>query len=294
MGSKKANIKFKDRFFRFLFGDEGRKEYTLSLYNALNGTNYTDVNDLQITTIDDVIYMDMKNDVSFIINGELNLIEHQSTYNPNMPVRGLAYFDRLFNNYIESNNLDIYDKTLVKLPVPKYVVLYNGNTKIKNRTVLRLSDAYGGGDGSVEITATMIDINSDSDDNILDDCPELKAYALFVGKVKANIAQKISLDEAVDKAVNESIEEGILSDILLKFRSEVKEMILTEYNAKRHENNVYAEGKAEGIAQICVTALRNGLDISDAVRFFGMSREELIRAYHDVTGEEYAFRSENV
>ena len=249
MEKKGANGRFKDRFFRFLFGNESRKEYTLSLYNALNGTDYTDVNDLEITTIDDVIYMDMKNDVSFLIDGEMNLIEHQSTYNPNMPVRGLAYFSKLFNNYIETNNLDIYGPTLVPLPVPRYIVLYNGGRKIRNRTVLRLSDAFGDRIGNIEITAEMIDINCDSPDSILENCPELKGYALFVGKVKEYSAKDKNLKKAVDRAVDECIEVGILSDILLKFKSEVKEMILTEYNSKRHENNVYAVGIAEGEAK---------------------------------------------
>ena len=98
----------------------------LSLYNALCNTSYTNTDDIQIYTIEDVIYIKMKNDVSVLLDSFLYLWEQQSTFNPNMPIRGLLYFGKMYDKYITENHLNIYGKTLIKLPTPKYTVLYNG------------------------------------------------------------------------------------------------------------------------------------------------------------------------
>ena len=108
MTENKAAKDHKDRLFRFIFGSEERKEYTLSLYNALNGSDYTDTDDLTITTLEDVIYINVKNDVSFLLKEVMNLYEHQSTWNPNMPLRGLIYFGKLYSAYADKADKDIY------------------------------------------------------------------------------------------------------------------------------------------------------------------------------------------
>ena len=92
-----GNRRYKDRLFRSVFGE---KEDLLSLYNAMNHSNYEDPEELEITTIDDVLYMGMKNDVSFLLDGRMGLFEHQSTFNPNMPMRGLFYFARMYEAYV--------------------------------------------------------------------------------------------------------------------------------------------------------------------------------------------------
>ena len=167
-----VNRYYRDRLFKFLFGNRRWKENSLSLYNALNKTAYTDASDLEITTLEDVIYMGMKNDVSFIVDGNLSIIEHQSTYNLNMPVRGLLYYARLVDKYIQKNNMDIFGTTRLMLPRPRYVILYNGKKQIENRSRMKLSDSYmSEGKFDVEVTATMIDINIDSSDEVLARCP---------------------------------------------------------------------------------------------------------------------------
>ncbi len=93
------NKKYKDRLFQRVFED---KKDLLELYNAMNRTSYQNPDDLEITTLEDVIYLSMKNDLSIIIASSLNLYEHQSTFNPNMPIRGLLYFARLYEAYIEN------------------------------------------------------------------------------------------------------------------------------------------------------------------------------------------------
>ena len=136
---KKVNKKYKDRLFRFIFGD--RREM-LSLYNALNGTDYADPGALEVVTLEDVIYMNMKNDVAFLFGAELNLWEHQSSRNPNMPVRGLFYFARLYKKYVKRHSLNLYSSRLQNLPYPQYIVFYNGRGDEPDRMTLRLSDAF--------------------------------------------------------------------------------------------------------------------------------------------------------
>lgn len=137
-----ANRCYKDSLFRLLFGREENKQNLLDLYNALNDSDYTNKDDLIINTIDDVIYMKMKNDVSFILDSQMVLLEHQSTYNPNMPLRGLLYFARLYEGIVNISK-NIYYPRLIKIPTPQYIVLYNGtDRKIGNKKVLKLSDAF--------------------------------------------------------------------------------------------------------------------------------------------------------
>ena len=131
------NRKHKDRLFSFLFGSESNKEWTLSLYNAVNNTRYTDAEDIQFTTIENAVYMGMKNDVSFILFYVMNIYEQQSSYNPNMPVRQLMYAGKLYDKYIQVNNLNIYGKKVMRLLIPKLVTFYNG-TEGEEDKILRL------------------------------------------------------------------------------------------------------------------------------------------------------------
>ena len=108
----KANKKVKDSLFRFLFGEN--KENAISLYNAVNNTAYTAGDGFEYTTLEDVVYMKMKNDVSFVLGVNLNLYEHQSTYNPNMPLRGLLYFADLYRQMIKDSE-NLYGKKLIKM-----------------------------------------------------------------------------------------------------------------------------------------------------------------------------------
>ena len=100
------NIQYKDRLFNFLFGTEENKAWTLSLYNAVNGSHYTDPDEIEITTIKEVMYLGMHNDVSFLISNEMDLYEQQSTYNPNMPVRLLQYVGNLYEKYINQTGMN--------------------------------------------------------------------------------------------------------------------------------------------------------------------------------------------
>ena len=133
------NRKYKDTLFRMVFKE---KQHLLDLYNAVNGTVYENPEELEINTLENVLYISMKNDVSFMIDGMMNLYEHQSTKNANMPLRGVLYFARLLEEYILENDLDIFSSKLQQIPTPKYIIFYNGEPNEPDERVLRLSDAF--------------------------------------------------------------------------------------------------------------------------------------------------------
>ena len=226
-----TNREYKDRLFKFIFKD---KVKLLSLYNALNSSHYTNPDDIEITTLEDVIYCKMKNDISFIIDDRLSLFEHQSTYNPNMPLRGFLYFAKHFEKYVTGNEVDIYGSTLIELPTPKFVVFYNGTGMKEDRITLKLSDAFvtAKEKACMELEAVVLNINYGKNKKLMESCRSLMEYSYFVQKVK-DYSKIHERDEAIELAVDECIKENILKEILIKNRSEVVDMLLTEYDEEK-------------------------------------------------------------
>ena len=231
----KLNRKFKDTLFRKVFNN---KRDLLSLYNALNNTEHTDESLITINTIEDAIYIGYKNDISFIINSELNLYEHQSSVNPNMPVRGLIYFAELYKGYIDQNNLLIYNERLVKLPFPRYVVFYNGTEDEPEEQELRLSDSFvqvpegeaqrtdiveaEANKPSVEVTVQLLNINYGCNQELLEKCQKLMEYSRFIALVRVKsdmlteeykkemIKLDASLENEREQLINQSNERKII------------------------------------------------------------------------------------
>ena len=171
------NVQYKDRLFNFLFGSEENKEWTLSLYNAVNGSHYTDPSMIKITTIREVMYLGMHNDVSFLISNEMNLYEQQSTYNPNMPVRLLQYAGNLYERYFKENSLNKYGGRLLQLPVPKLVVFYNGKKEQPDEMILKLSDSFPeGSDADIEVKVRMLNVNIGRNGMLLEACRPLGEF----------------------------------------------------------------------------------------------------------------------
>lgn len=202
------NTKHKDRLFCFLFGREENKRWTLSLYNAVNRSSHTDPDSIQITTMEDILYMGMKNDVSFIITDIMSIYEQQATYNPNMPVRELMYAAKLYDKYIHENKLNIYGDTLVALPIPKLIVFYNGQDHYGDR-VLELKDAFRTGkekpdpktDAEAEesrVRVRMLNINYGQNKELLDACKPLGEYAWLIQRIREH-SKHMDIEEAVDQ-----------------------------------------------------------------------------------------------
>ncbi len=242
-----VNKKYKDRLFCLLFGNEEYKDNILSLYNALCHTSYTNTEDIQIYTIDDVIYIKMKNDVSILLDSFLYLWEQQSTFNPNMPIRGFMYFGKMYDRYITENSLNIYGKTLIKLPTPRYTVLYNGMDEQPSFMQLRLSDSFINPDssGAFEWTASMVNLNDGKNEDLLNNCRPLKDYMTLINEIRKN-SKIMNFENAVDAAVTYCIEHDVLKTFLLKHRAEVKDVCITEYDEKTFVDGIRAEGRAEG------------------------------------------------
>lgn len=279
MNRKKINKKYKDRLFRLVFHE---KSDLLELYNAVNGSAYTNSGELEITTLGDAIYMGMKNDISFLIDDILNLYEHQSTYNPNMPVRGFLYIADLYRKYIESRKLNLYSSSLVKLPFPKYLVFYNGLQTEPDWKEAHLSDAFRNCEGEepcLEFKAVMININLGHNRELMERCRRLKEYAQFVATVRELIAEGLTPEAAVDSAVEKCIKEGILADILSTHRAEVHDMVLTEYDEQSHmaaeRVEWKAKGKAEGKAEAILELLSDIGDVSEELKIKVLNQTDL-------------------
>ena len=228
-----ANKKYKDTIFRMLFSD---KKNLLSLYNALNGKNYSDCDQLEIVTLENAIYMSMKNDLAFILDLALFLWEHQSTYNPNIPLRDLMYIAKEYEKYIKEKGISLYSNRQQKIPAPQFIVFYNGNRNIGERMEHRLSDAYetSNGEPALELKVLVININEGYNQKLMESCQILKEYAQYVSKVRT-YKKTLKLNEAVEKAVEECIQEGILREFLLKHRAEVVAMSIFEYDREWEE-----------------------------------------------------------
>lgn len=285
-----VNRNHKDRLFRKLFDGSDNKENLLSLYNAVNDTDYTDASALEITTLEDAIYLGMKNDVSFLIESTMNIYEHQSTFCPNMPLRGLCYAAKLYEQYIDKNSLNVYGRRKIEIPIPKYMVFYNGEDRLPDRMKLLLSQMFElkekNTEGEFQWTATMLNINAGHNQELMERCRPLYEYAVFMGKIRT-YQETLPLAVAADQAVEECIKEGILETFLRKHRAEVKDLILTEYDEQKVRNAFYedgrAEGREEGISLGLEQGMERGLKIAKdvlALSAQGKSVEEIAKECH--------------
>lgn len=253
--------KYRDFLFQRVFQD---KNDLLELYNALNGTHYTNPNDLEITTLEDALFLSMKNDLSFIIASSLNLYEHQSTVNPNMPIRGFFYFSKLYETYITFHNLDIYGRKQIHLPTPQYIIFYNGREPQPEEQILRLSSSFIPEqeylEPILECTAHVININYGHNEKLMKACKKLSDYSCFIHQVYQNQDDGLSLKEAIADAMDYCIRNDILKEILQKYQGEVFDMILTRYDKKLHEKTLREEGFEDGFEEGFEDGFDNGFD----------------------------------
>ena len=242
-----ANRQYKDTVFRMLFSE---KENLLSLYNAVTGNAYQNADDLKIVTLENAIYMGMKNDLAFMLETNIYLYEHQSTLNPNIPLRDLIYIGIEYQQYVDDKSL--YSSRLQKIPAPKFMVFYNGTDAVDDRVELRLSNAYEhlAGEPDLELKVLMLNVNEGHNKELMEQCQTLKEYAIYVARVR-KYTSEMNLNDAVARAIGECIKEGILVEFLRKNRSEVKMVSILEYDKEWEEKKLrkaeYEAGRSEGI-----------------------------------------------
>ena len=283
-----ANRNYKDTVFRMLFSD---RKNLLSLYNAVNQSNYKNPEDLEIVTLENAIYMGIKNDLAFIMDTNLYLYGHQSTYNPNMPLRDLFYICSEYQKLVDKKSL--FSSTLQKIPAPNFIEFYNGSTVISDCTELRLSSAFEclTGEPKLELIVTVLNVNEGHNADLMQHCSMLKEYAQYVARVR-HYASDMPLNEAVKHAVDECIREGILAEFLARNRNEVISMSIFEYDKELEEKKLrkaefeagreagheagFAEGENHAALEIASRMLQSDkFSLDEIANFSGLSIAEV-------------------
>ena len=273
-------------------------ENALDVYNAMNASDYTDVNLVEIVLLENGISLSVRNDASFFISNYLNLYEHQSTYSPNAPLCFLIYLTNLIRDIVEKR--DLYSRKRVKIATPHFAVFYNGTELRPEKEILKLSDAFINPTDSpeVELVCTIYNINPDSNENLLAKSRTLSGYMCFVNRVRDNLSKKtaieqderMDLENAIREAIDYCITNHVMEDFFRENRDEVMKNMLLDYTWERREliraeeyEDGLAEGEKRGIAlgeqlgkfQMLAKLVRDGiLSIQKAAEEAGMSTTE--------------------
>ena len=270
---KGINREYKDRLFKLIFGNPRHKDWTLILLNAVSGTNYTDSDAVEFTTIEDAVYLGMKNDVSFLFNGVMSFYEQQSSPDKTLPVRFLSYSGMIYSKHIERTwkNEQRFPK---EFPIPICVCFYNGTSKQPDRQELKLSDLFIKSpvplkiQPSIEVTVTVFNVNSGRNKELLASCKPLADYSWFVGRVRFNQTKTETIGEAIDLTLKEMSDDSILKPFLLENQAEVKNMWITEYNEEMSHamfrQQGYDEGYGEGREEGREEGRKEGVAIGEA------------------------------
>ena len=273
-----ANRKYKDTVFRMLFSD---RKNLLSLYNAVNGSAYEDEAALEIVTLENAIYMGMKNDLAFIVDTGLFFYEHQSTYTPNMPLRDLFYISAEYQKFV--NHRSLYSSVIQKIPAPNFIVFYNGTEKKEDSWINYLSEAYQNlsGEPNLELKVLTLNINEGHNGELMEQCQILREYAQYVAKVR-EYARETELDVAVEQAVNDCIQNNILTEFLRKNKSEVIAMSIFEYDKEEEEKKLrkaeFEAGREAGKKEIIQYMYSTGkYTLDEIAEILGLSIGEVRR-----------------
>ena len=256
-----VNAEYKDRLFNFIFGREENREWTLSLYNAVNDSDYTDASEIVFNTLEDVLYLGMRNDTSFLVSEVMSVYEHQSTYNPNMPLRMMGYVDELYSGYLSANKLNKYSSMLIKLPVPRLVVFYNGIKDVDDEVLLKLSDSFDEGhrlEADIEVRVRMLNVNRGRNKSLMEKCRPLEEYAWFIERIREG-RKKHELEVCVRDAVKAMPEDFLLKKFLTTHMKEVEGMLDREYNEEEVHELFKEEGRKEGIKEGRKEGIKEGI-----------------------------------
>ena len=283
-----VNRNYKDTIFRMLFSD---RENLLSLYNAINGTSYENPEELEIVTLENAIYMGMKNDLAFIIDTNLFLYEHQSSFTPNMPLRNLFYISAEYQKLV--NKKSLYSSALQKIPAPNFIVFYNGMDKKEDRWENCLSEAYENlfGEPKLELKVVTLNINEGRNRELLEQCQILREYAAYVALVR-KYAKSMELAAAVEKAVDKCIHDGILEEFLQRNRAEVIAVSIFEYDKEEEERKLrkaeFEAGEQSGIEkgiekgrrqerlEIVQTLVESGMSVLEIANMLKVSEKDVL------------------
>jgi predicted transposase/invertase (TIGR01784 family) len=254
--------------FSSFFNDEKR---LLEAYSAIKGKNYPDDAEVEINTLEDVLFMERINDVSFLLDNKLIvLIEHQAYPYKNLPVRLLLYISKLYEMILKNEN--VYKSKLIKIPKPDFIVLYNGDKEYPDTAELKLSDAFEDVDipDLLELTVRVYNINDGRNKEILEKSKSLSDYAAFIDLIKKNKTKGFSLEKSVKEAIKYCIANGIMKEYLEAHASEVSNMLYAEFNMDDALQMRFEEGKDEALESVALKMLMKGdspKDVAEIVSF---------------------------
>ena len=285
-----ANRKFKNSVFVTLFDNP---DLLRELYCAIEGVTLPPNVPVSINTLENVLFMDFNNDISFEIDGKLViLIEHQSTLSPNMALRLLIYITRVLEKKVEGGTL--YSKKRLSIPWPEFFVLYNGTDPFPDNAVLKLSDLFekseslglsGKTSPLLELEVKIININEGKNEAIANRCKKLSEYSLFMGKIREYNKELGNLETAIRKAVKYCQKHAILNEFLEIHASEVLNMILTEWNTEDAIAYARKEGREEGWEE----GLEEGMEKGRVESYRIIAKNALLKGFSpevikDITG----------
>ena len=288
-----GNREYKSDVFSMLMED---KRYALDVFNCLNGTEYTDTEQLEIVTLERGISLSIRNDASFIIDNQINFYEHQSTYNPNMPLRSLIYYATELGRELKNLGVDIFRRKQIEIPTPRFVVFYNGEEKRPEVELMRLSDAYIHkiDEPELELVCKVININIQNNQELLKHSRVLQGYSFFVEQVRANRKANMQLKDALDVAIEECIRRHVLEEFFRERKEEVKKVMHLDYTWEVREELIrkesLEEGEARGEAKGRIDSVDNirenlGLELEAACAAVGISLEEYAQMKKELTNE---------
>ena len=265
-----ANREHKNSVFVKLFGE---KETLLELYNAIENTNYDKDTEIRITTLENVLYMDKINDISFLIDGKIVvLIEHQSTINENMPLRMLEYITRVYEKIYDSS--DLYDRKMFNLAAPEFIVLYNGKDEFPDEKTYRLSDMTkefrGNKPANLELVVQVYNINNGRNPEFAKKSETLNGYEIFIAEIREN-EKTMSREEAMEKAVKDCIKRNVLKSFLETNAKEVINMLLKEWSWDEAQRAWKREGMREGMQQM-LALLEKGISLDEVKKMLGLNQ----------------------
>ncbi|MGN0385603.1 MAG: hypothetical protein ACI4EX_06940 [Lachnospiraceae bacterium] len=279
-----GNREYKSDVFSMLMED---KNNALAVYNVLNGTNLTNPDEVEIQTLDKGVSLTVRNDAAFVVDASLSVYEHQSTVCPNMPVRNLIYYTTIVSEYLKKKN--IFGRKLVKIPVPKFVVFYNGDEQQPPEYEMKLSDAYEKkvDNPELELVCKVYNINFGKNKDMLDRCQILREYMTFVDYVRFYHKEQNFEDLciAINRAIDRCINEGVLKDFLQKNRAEVIKVTQLDYTFDRQvmleREDAREEGREEERELVAVKMVKAKKPIEEIMQFTALPREEILKLYEN-------------
>ena len=255
------NRKHKDSLFVDYFSkDRDWKQHFLSLYNALHGTDLqVETTRLERVNLEQVLYMDYYNDIAVMVDDQfIMMIEHQSTINPNMPLRLLEYVTRIYGNRIDSKSK--FSNQLIPLAKPEFIVFYTGKENIPPESYLSLSDAFKlnhvpNSELTLELVVKVCKINGKESSQIVSQCSDLDQYVQFLKLIDE--AKSDGQAQPLTRAIQKAVRCNVLKDYLERKGGEILSILMTEYDYATDIAVKQEEAYAQGAHQKALETAKN-------------------------------------